>query len=189
MNIDYIITEFFANNHSNPVLNAIMVFFSNIGDNAYIFLLLAAFLLPFVKHRKFSIGLVTTIVIAWIINDFILKKTIARPRPFIEYPEFLPNVLYEIPTSMSFPSGHTNVAFACMTFTRFMGKPYRKTAIAFTCLAVLIGFSRIYCVHHFFTDVIAGAALGSCWGIAGFFATKYIFKLFEKIKNKHLSNN
>lgn len=186
MGIDYLISSFFANNHQSSILNAINILISNISDNAYVFLILAAFLLPFKKVRKLGVGIIVSILFAWIINDFMLKKLIARPRPFETYPEFIPNVLYELPTSKSFPSGHTNVAFAVTAFfwcNYIATKKYLKTSIGITIFAVLVGFSRIYCVHHYFTDVLVGMIGGTCFGIGGYYISKLVFMLEDKLMN------
>ncbi|MBN1307614.1 MAG: phosphatase PAP2 family protein [Chitinispirillaceae bacterium] len=61
-------------------------------------------------------------------------------------------------TSRSFPSGHTNTAFAAATFMAllFGGWWY----MSFT-VAVLVGYSRVYLGVHFPLDAAGGAFLGS----------------------------
>ena len=62
-------------------------------------------------------------------------------------------------TSNSFPSGHTAEAFtlyllACVFF------PSRATLLLGFCLALGVGYSRIYLAQHFPTDVAAGMLIG-----------------------------
>jgi membrane-associated phospholipid phosphatase len=62
-------------------------------------------------------------------------------------------------TNNSFPSGHTAEAFtlyllACVFF------PGRTTLLLGFCLALGVGYSRIYLAQHFPTDVAAGMLVG-----------------------------
>jgi membrane-associated phospholipid phosphatase len=56
----------------------------------------------------------------------------------------------------SFPSGHTNTAFAVAFAVSFLIPPWRGGLLA---VASVVGFSRVAVNAHFVTDVIAGAAL------------------------------
>lgn len=56
----------------------------------------------------------------------------------------------------SYPSGHTQAAFAAMTSLAFVFPRYRVPLFA---LAVLVGLSRVVLTVHFLTDAIAGAWL------------------------------
>jgi membrane-associated phospholipid phosphatase len=66
----------------------------------------------------------------------------------------------------SFPSGHSNTAFAAATLLalRFGGIYWIAFAVAF-----VVGYSRIYLGVHFPADVAAGALLGMCVMYAGYF--------------------
>jgi membrane-associated phospholipid phosphatase len=59
-------------------------------------------------------------------------------------------------TFHSFPSGHTNTAFALAIAISFLIPRWRGGLLA---LASVVGFSRIAVNAHFLTDVIGGAAL------------------------------
>lgn len=71
----------------------------------------------------------------------------------------------------SFPSGHTNTAFAAATFLSllFGGLFYLSYAGAF-----LVGYSRVYLGVHFPFDVVAGALAGSVMMWA-------FMRLFERV--------
>ncbi|MDP4278611.1 MAG: phosphatase PAP2 family protein [Bacteroidota bacterium] len=59
----------------------------------------------------------------------------------------------------SFPSGHTTGAFALfMVLALFSKKPSVK--IGCLLLACLVGYSRLYLLQHFLTDVVAGSLIG-----------------------------
>jgi undecaprenyl-diphosphatase len=85
----------------------------------------------------------------------LLKYAVQRERP----PTIIldPEPLMEVPTTSSFPSGHTSTSFAC-AFVLSRLAP-RLTVPVFV-LATLIGVSRIYVGVHYPLDVLAGAVLG-----------------------------
>ncbi len=91
-----------------------------------------------------------------------------------------PNVV-SMPTSWSFPSGHTSSSFAFATAVFANNKKY---GIAAYVLAAVIGFSRIYLGVHYCTDVLAGAVLGIIYGIIGVLVVSFIIKLIKKKDNK-----
>jgi undecaprenyl-diphosphatase len=69
----------------------------------------------------------------------------------------------------SFPSGHTNTAFALAIAISFLIPRWRGGLLA---LASVVGFSRIAVDAHFLTDVIGGAALAvpTTWWLRQWFA-------------------
>lgn len=82
---------------------------------------------------------------------------IARPRPFVFYPNVLTfNTLVDL---YSFPSMHVAVAFTCALVLWQMR--YRWLGgIAFV-LAILIGISRVAIGVHYPTDILGGLVLGA----------------------------
>ena len=84
-----------------------------------------------------------------------LKHAVGRERP----PAVIldPEPLMEVPTTSSFPSGHSASSFACaLILTRFAP----RLAIPLFVLAALIAFSRVYVGVHYPVDVVAGAVVG-----------------------------
>jgi undecaprenyl-diphosphatase len=74
-----------------------------------------------------------------------------------------PEPLLEVPTTSSFPSGHTSSSFACAWV---LSRLAPRLTVPLFALAALIGFSRIYVGVHYPLDVLAGAALGILVAIA-----------------------
>ncbi len=112
---------------------------------------------------------------ALIVNVW-LKVVIARPRPYADenglfYPlwQLLGS---HVESDFSFPSGHTNAAFAAMVPVFLLGrKRWSWLALLF---AVLMGVSRIYLVVHFPSDVVGGIITGTISGIIGTLITRLI---------------
>jgi undecaprenyl-diphosphatase len=94
----------------------------------------------------------------------VLKNLIRRPRP-VAAAEFLNG------TTFSFPSGHalgSLVGYGMLAYV--VGSTWVDTrrgrlrlAIAVAVLVIAIGVSRLYLGVHYFSDVIAGYAVGVLW--------------------------
>ncbi len=72
--------------------------------------------------------------------------------------------------SASFPSGHTLNAVAVVGIIAYLLILRQKrqrtrvlTAVAAAVFALLVGLSRVFLGHHWFTDVLAGWLLGATW--------------------------
>lgn len=139
-----------------PFLNAIMVFFSTIGNLGLLWIALGLVLLFPKRTRRGGVDILICLAIAYIINDLVIKELVARVRPYdtIEGLKILVSPL----SSFSFPSGHANSSFAAaMALTLAFGK---KGAWAYI-PASLIAISRCYVGVHYPSDVIAGMIVGT----------------------------
>ena len=66
---------------------------------------------------------------------------------------------YKMPTSLSFPSGHTTTAFTFAIALSLLNKN-KWFSIIFIVIASLVGLSRTLLSFHFLLDVVAGAIIG-----------------------------
>lgn len=125
-----------------------------------------ALMLIFGAFKKDKYFLVISIISILIILglDSVLKNLFERVRPYLSIPDIHNISDYRL-NDFSFPSGHTVFAFfiAYIMVGRFNITGVKKYAIYL--LAILVGFSRIYLGVHFFGDVLAGAVLGTMFGI------------------------
>lgn len=76
------------------------------------------------------------------------------------------------PALPSFPSGHSAIAAASVTFWWLQHGWNRRTA-AVVALAVGVAYSRIYLGHHYPTDVLAGLVWGMGAGAAAYGITRH----------------
>ncbi|WFR57198.1 phosphatase PAP2 family protein [Anaerocolumna sp. AGMB13025] len=139
-----------------PLLDKIMIVITTLGNSGFIWLIIAALLLIPKKTRYIGIFLFLALCTEYLLGDMFLKPLIARPRPFIRFPEI--DLLIKRPGSFSFPSGHTMSSFTAATVIFWANK---RAGISAYILAVLIGFSRLYLFCHYPTDVLSGAVLGT----------------------------
>ncbi len=61
----------------------------------------------------------------------------------------------------SFPSGHTMSAFALFGLLALLISKKRAVAVLILLLAIIVGISRVYLIHHFFIDIYAGSIIGT----------------------------
>lgn len=146
------------------ILDALMVFITNLGNVGAIWLVAAAVCLLMKRTRMIGLGMMIAIAIAFIVGDVALKPLTARVRPCNL--DTAVSMLIARPDGFSFPSGHTSAAFSATTVLYLAKSRLRVPA---TVLALLVAFSRLYLFVHFPTDVLAGALLGVCCGWLGWY--------------------
>ncbi len=171
-NWDYSILDFIRANLTSPFMDKVMIFFTILGNNGIVWVILSAILLISPKTRYIGFIALVALLFSLIINDEVLKNIIHRNRPFVGQ---VIEVIIKKPTSFSFPSGHTSASFsAAFVFGKFFKKPY---AVLTYLLATLIAFSRMYLYVHYPSDIIGGI-------LSGFICSFLAILLFNRYK-KH----
>ena len=155
VNFDYKVIEFFGNINDKRLMTS-MSFITNFGD-WYIPILIIVCIFLIIKNKWYFYTLSTSYLLSGIVV-FITKILVARPRPL--------EALIKIPSSYSFPSGHTltSLIFYMTLFylmTEKSNKLIRITfGLLFCFLIVVVAFSRVCLGVHFFSDVVGGFILG-----------------------------
>jgi len=92
------------------------------------------------------------------ILTYSMKEIVRRPRPGATYPDKI--TAYETETSLSFPSGHTSLAFTTATALSLKYPKWYVIAPSYF-WACSVGYSRMNLGMHYPSDVLAGAILGA----------------------------
>ncbi len=170
------------NNHFHfRILNDNMRALTYLGNGWVVYWITCVSLYLWGRRRfreSFSILLLTQAIPGAVVVA--IKRLVNRPRPIVALAHEIAAgsahviVLGRHLTAYSFPSGHTETAFAlAVALSYFVPK---KRAVFYT-LAALVGFSRVYNGEHFPLDVICGGLIGYGFARLGLF-------IFEKLRKK-----
>lgn len=126
---------------------------------------LTAMIVLAVRRRSWTpVVLIATTGVVSVLLTIVGKRFIDRVRP--PHSDAVP----PLELSESFPSGHTLNAVAIVGIITYLVALRRtsdraRVAIGLGALSyvVVIGFTRVYLGHHWFTDVLAGFVLGVAW--------------------------
>jgi undecaprenyl-diphosphatase len=157
-------------------MTPVMELISLLGKGGIALIVLSLVLLVIRKTRCFGTAMLLGLAIGAVVVNLWLKVVIARPRPYADINGFY-YPLWQMMGShtesdYSFPSGHTNAAFACMVPAFLLG----KKSWSWLCLlfAFLMGVSRIYLVVHYPSDVLGGLIMGTLAGLLGVLIMKHL---------------
>lgn len=159
-------------------LDAVLPVISWTCDHGEIWILLAAVLLFWKKHRRTGVSVSFALILDLICCNMILKPLVGRIRPFAVNTAV--ELLTAPPADASFPSGHTAASFAAVFALRASGSPLWKPAAV---LASVIAFSRLYLYVHWPTDVLGGIVVGAVVGTAGAWIAKRLRKKLGEIRS------
>ncbi len=195
VNFDVAVYEF-VDSIMSPVLNVIMSFITHLGDTpGIIWCVLGISLLIPKKTRKLGVLIFAGLLVSTVINNFLLKEIIDRPRPYNIDPQVWLDAGYtykwpgliKTSNSASFPSGHTSTSIGA-AFALLLGckKKHLALGIPAFILSFLVGFSRIYVHVHYPSDVVVGAIVGLISGVLAWLlvAKLIVPKVLPKIEAK-----
>ena len=165
----------------NDTNTSIMNFITFFGKHEFLIpanLLLIAYYVFVRKNKWYSIK-IPAIAISSLLMMFGLKNLFGRARP--------DNQLLEAAENFSFPSGH---ALMAVTFYGLLAyivwHSVRKPRLKWTLIVLLIlwiivvGVSRIYLRRHYYSDVMAGFAMGFLWLVVSLKVIRQIEKWSQR---------
>lgn len=169
MSIEFSILDFLQTIHT-PLLDKIMILFTHLGDQGFIWVCLTLVLLLIPKTRKIGVILLISLILDTLVCNVFLKNIFMRPRPCTINPNI--SLLIPKPQDYSFPSGHTAASFTIVSVLCLLKQ--RKLFIISVIVACLIAFSRMYLYVHFPSDIIGGIFVGI---LCGFISYLLSFKI------------
>jgi membrane-associated phospholipid phosphatase len=152
-------------------LDRVMLGFTQIGNG--ITALAIALALFLAGERLLAYELVLGTLTLWLVVE-LLKALVRRSRPFIRLTQT--RIVGYQARGRSFPSGHTSQAFFMATLTAQHFHAGIWAVLLLYALALLVGITRMYAGAHYPRDVLAGAILGSAWGLLGGIVDPYVLK-------------
>jgi membrane-associated phospholipid phosphatase len=177
----------------NSFFDVFFHFYTYLGDDTV--LITFTLILFFIRYRLAfilaSANIGASILLQWLkrvpFTDF--------PRPLLYFKEYYEGTynLYLVPGEnvgiwYPFPSGHTKAAFMLFTFLVLLLLSEKRGFLkifgstVFFCLALLVGYSRMYLSQHFFMDVVGGSFIGLLFTLIAYY-------YFNKIDKKWLDES
>ncbi|HEX6180011.1 MAG TPA: phosphatase PAP2 family protein [Chitinophagaceae bacterium] len=168
----------------SDAMNSLMQFITFFGTHEFLIpanLVLITYFLFIKKHRWYSIT-VPVVALGGLLLMFLLKFIFNRPRPLIP--------LLEKARGLSFPSGHALMSASFYGLLIYLVWQNIKDpgwlrwvlVIFLVIWILLIGFSRVYLVVHYASDVIAGFAMGVIW----LSLSIWVFRRLENYSRKEI---
>jgi len=153
---------------SGPLATALFSVITYLGNG----FVLALIVLPsfyFLDRERFRKHVLAMVVCAAFSGLIVTVTKIAvdrqRPPEYFEKEKVDIHVPGVVPVDRSFPSGHSQIAFAIAVYLSCL---FRSLAPLFLAIAGLVGLSRIALGVHFPLDVAVGAVIGSVFSVVGF---------------------
>ena len=165
---------------------------SIVGEYGIIFLIYGFALMLNKKTRWVGASICISILLGLLLNSIIIKNIIMRPRPFMssnpDFYKYWEQVGAVKETGYSMPSGHTFAASACMMSLILTCKKSekKKYIILYFVVVITMATSRMYFMHHYFTDCLVGATLGVVMACIGKIITKSIYRYVSAHKDNKI---
>lgn len=150
----------FIQQFRHPWLDQVMLVVTATGGTVSVILVCCLAIWLILKHRNADMVTLLVSYVGGVLLSDLLKLAFARPRPFI-------NTIIAV-SGYSFPSGHTTTAvvFYGLLAFYYWTKKLRGLAVLLIFWIIAIGFSRIYLLVHYPSDVLGAFAVGGLWIIA-----------------------
>lgn len=107
---------------------------------------------------EFMLG---TLTLWWVVE--LVKAIVSRSRPYIRLAQT--RIVGMQARGRSFPSGHTSQAFFMAALLLQHFHLNLSGVLLLYILALVVGITRMYVGAHYPRDVLAGAILGTAWGL------------------------
>ncbi|XIE81187.1 phosphatase PAP2 family protein [Streptomyces sp. SBR177] len=141
-----------------PTLDRALRLLSSAADHSKVsFAVATGLALAGGRARRAAIAGTGAVAIASVAANLLGKRLVRRRRPDREAARVVVARHVPMPTSASFPSGHTASAVA---FATAVGVVMPPTAVPLGLLAGAVGYSRVHTGVHYPGDVVAGSVLG-----------------------------
>ncbi|MDQ0204354.1 phosphatase PAP2 family protein [Pectinatus haikarae] len=173
MALDHNIIFWIQNNLVSGTITPFMKSLSWSGNAGKIWIFFGVILFCIRKYRRTGIAVFIALFFSLIIGDDLLKHTVMRSKPCIDYPWVPLHLHMPAANNYSFPSAHAFSSFAA-AFAMVRGIRNRWILLMIV-LAVGIAFSRVYLFMHYPSDVLAGAFLGISAGAAAWYLSGKLF--------------
>lgn len=172
----------FFNDHRSYYGDLFFRYATKLGEE-FTYLIILFFLLIYRRKAAWLIPITGVIVL---LTSKGLKKFFQQDRPLAWFKK---QDLYEVLNlvegepllsgASSFPSGHTMSAFALFGLLALLVPQKKGIGILILGLAILVGFSRVYLIHHFFLDIYVGSILGTLLALI-------IYTLWVRVQREEL---
>ena len=159
---------------------------THLADDGLGMIALGLLLCLFKRTRKCGAAVLGAIIVGALITNVTIKPLVMRARPYThdEFIAWWQAMGAHVESDRSFPSGHTTSAMAAMMGIFLTNKKkYSWTALLF---ALLMGFTRLYLVVHYPTDVIGGLVAGAIGGVVAYFIVLGIWRVLEAHRDKRV---
>lgn len=156
--------------HRPQWLDRFMLGLTQLGSGLTGFILAAIFF--FLQNHRLAYEIILGTLTLWLLVELV-KAIIRRARPFVLLAQA--RIVGWRARGRSFPSGHTSQSFFLVTFLVQYFHLSLGGAAWLYLLALVVGITRMYVGAHYPRDVMAGAILGTVWGVLGGIVDGHLF--------------
>lgn len=161
---------------------------SLLGEKCWIFFLISLLLCLNKKTRWIGLTAFLAVLIGGIIGSIGLKSIIMRMRPYTAnnlYQDYWQLAGAFPKTNYSMPSGHVLGCTAFFVSLYITSKKDIRPIISTIGIisVILMAISRMYFMHHYFTDCVAGAIIGVIVSFIAKQIVRFIHKVVKENEN------